>query len=325
MRFAIIGSNFIAEWFVAAAKQCTDVVLQTVYSRTEAQAKINAEKWDVPTACWSLEALAEDKNVDAVYISSPNACHCTQVEPMLLAGKHVLCEKPIVPCEKQLYPLLDLAEKQGVLLLEAMRPAYLPVLETLREVLPKLGALRYALFSYAQYSSRYDRYKEGIIENAFDPTLCNGTLIDIGVYCVHWMAMLFGEPQSIRSLASFLDDSIDVSGSALCDYGTLQVHLHYSKVHQTEQPAVIEGENGYVTLAPFPIPAQLQLHLRGEKPVTVPLTRHERDIQHEIERFVDMARQPSLARPYQEWSLSALRIMDTIRAQCGIDFVKRKH
>ena len=325
MRFAIVGSNFIAEWFVQAAKECENLALRTAYSRTREQARANAEKWGAQSACWDWEELRRDESIDAVYIASPNALHYRQAEDMLLAGKHVLCEKPIVPSERELGPLLALARERGLLLLEAMRPAHLPALEMVRELLPRLGTLRYAEFPYAQYSSRYERFQQGIIENAFDPTLANGTLIDLGVYCAHWMVMLFGEPKRVVSLASFIDASIDVSGSALCEYGPMQVNLRYSKVHQSWRPAVIEGEEGSLTLSPFPIPAHAELRLRGGETASIPLGTREHDMAHEIIRFMELAKDPALAEPYHRWTLGTLRVMDAIRAQNGIDFTKRKH
>lgn len=325
MRFAIVGSNFIAEWFVAAAKECDKLVLQTAFSRSREQAQANAEKWGARSACWDWEQLHRDEHVDAVYIATPNALHYQQVESMLLAGKHVLCEKPIVPSEKELEPLLALAKQRGLLLLEAMRPAHLPALQTVQELLPKLGTLRYAEFPYAQYSSRYERFQQGIVENAFDPTLANGTLIDLGVYCAHWMVMLLGEPKSIVSLASFIDNSIDISGCALCDYGAMQAALRYSKVHQSWRPAVLEGEEGSLTLSPFPIPTQAELHLRSGETTVIPLGTREHDMAYEIARFMELAQNPAQAEPYHRWTRMTLRVMDAIRAQCGIDFTKRKH
>lgn len=325
MRFAIVGSNFIAEWFVAAAKECENLLLQTAYSRSREQALSNAEKWGTRSACWDWEELRRDESVDAVYIATPNALHYGQVESMLLAGKHVLCEKPIVPSEKELGPLLALARERGLLLLEAMRPAHLPALDTVRQLLPKLGTLRYAEFPYAQYSSRYTRFQQGIIENAFDPTLANGTLIDLGVYCAHWMAMLFGEPKRVLSLASFFDGSIDVNGCALCDYGAMQAVLRYSKVHQSWRPAVIEGEEGSLTLSPFPVPAQAELRLRGGESTVIPLDTREHDMAYEISRFLELAKDPAQAEPYHRWTQMTLRVMDAIRGQCGIDFTKRTH
>lgn len=70
-------------------------------------------------------------------------------------------------------------ENQAVLL-EAMRSVYSPGFQAVRENLHKLGKIRRVSFQYCQYSRRYDNFKKGIIENAFNPALSNGALMDIG-------------------------------------------------------------------------------------------------------------------------------------------------
>jgi len=324
LRFAVIGSNFIADWFVAAAEACEGLTLHTAYSRTHEQAALNAQKWGFHSASHDLDALALDPEIDAVYIASPNACHFDQVKRMLLGGKHVLCEKPLVPSASEFETLLTLAQSRDLLLLEAMRPAHLPGIPTIKEHLPLLGTLRYAEFPYAQYSSRYQKFCQGIVENAFDPTFAGGALLDIGIYCIHWMAMLFGEPDSIRSAAAFLDYSIDINGMAICEYGSMQAVARYSKAHYSDSPAVIEGENGCLTLSPFPIPQEMKLYIKGKDPVTLALDTGQQDMRYEIQRFIEMAAHPLNAVDYQTVTLQTLRITDKIRAQNDIDFQKKK-
>lgn len=320
MRFAVIGSNFIADRFMAAARLCDGFTLEAVYSRSAAQAETNRVKWGAVKACHTLEALAADPDVQAVYIASPNSFHFSQCEQLLAAGKHVLCEKPIVPDAASLAALLRTAERHGTLLLEAMRPAHLPAVETVRALLPELGTLRHAVFPYCQYSSRYDRVLAGVRENAFDPTLCNGALMDIGVYCVHWMLLLLGEPTDVLSRATFLEGSIDITGSALCAYPGLQAHLRYSKVHDSVSPCVLEGERGSLTLEPFPIPRSATLYPRGGEPRTIGLDTPQQDMVCEIEAFQRLCANPAAAASYQQLSLKALRVMDRIRWDNGILF-----
>jgi predicted dehydrogenase len=320
MRFAVIGSNFIADRFMAAARLCEGFTLSAVYSRSAAQAEANRARWGAAKAYDSLGALAADPDVQAVYIASPNSCHFDQCERMLAAGKHVLCEKPIVPDAASLAALLRTAEAHGTLLLEAMRPAHLPAVETVRALLPELGTLRHAVFPYCQYSSRYDRVLAGGRENAFDPTLCNGALMDIGVYCVHWMLLLLGEPTDVLSRATFLDGGIDITGSAVCAYPGLQAHLRYSKVHDSLSPCVLEGERGSLVLEPVPIPRSATLTPRGGEPRRMELNTPQQDMVCEIEAFMRLCADPQAAEPYRQLSLSALRVMDRIRWDNGILF-----
>ena len=95
VRFAVIGTNFITDNFMNAGSQCEGFKVQAVYSRSMEKAKEYAEKYGIEDCYDSLDALAAAKDIDAVYVASPNALHAGQSIKMLKAGKHVLCEKTI--------------------------------------------------------------------------------------------------------------------------------------------------------------------------------------------------------------------------------------
>ena len=173
MNFGIIGTNFISDWFVNAGRHCEGFCVQAVYSRTMEKGRTFADKHGIPDCYDSLEALASADNVDAVYIASPTACHAAQSIQMLNAGKHVLCEKPVASNEKELQAMLAAAKEHGVVFMEAMKLVINPAFDAIMENLPKLGKIRRVTFQMCQYSSRYDKFKNGIIENAFRPELSN--------------------------------------------------------------------------------------------------------------------------------------------------------
>ena len=324
MRFAVIGSNFIAQRFLAAAKQCEDFSLQAVYSRDPLHAQENAHAWGATGAYHHLEALAADPLVEAVYIASPNACHFEQAALLLRAGKHVLCEKPAVPSAPEWETLLGLARDNRVLILEAMRPAFLPGIPAIRDALVRIEPLRFAQFPYCQYSSRYDRFKAGVVENAFDPTLCNGALMDIGVYCLYWMVALLGIPMQTQGSAVFLPRAIDAVGSVTGLYPGMVAQCVYSKIHASDAPCRVEGEGGTVELTPFPIPNRVRITPRNTGLAQeIDLCTAQQDMVYELEAFIRMGSQPALAALYQQQTLEVLRVMDEVRRQAGIDFRPR--
>ena len=126
MNFAIIGTNYISDWFMNAGKHCEKLHVQAVYSRTMEKGREFADKYRIPDCYDSLEALAGAENVDAVYVASPNALHAAQSIQMLNAGKHVLCEKSIASNERELRAMLAAAEKNQVIVMEAMRSVFDP-------------------------------------------------------------------------------------------------------------------------------------------------------------------------------------------------------
>lgn len=244
IRFATIGTNFVVKWFLEAAAKSSDLLYVASYSREEEKAKAFAEEFGACRYCTDLQELAESKDVDAVYIASPNSLHFEQSILILSHGKHVMCEKTITSNRMELNKLIEIAEKNNVVLLEAMRSVFAPAFTVIQENLNRLGTIRRASFQFCQYSSRYDKFKNGIVENAFNPSFSNGALMDIGVYCIHPLVKLFGMPQKIISDAIFLYNGVDGAGTILVRYEGMQAELTYSKISDGYIPSQIQGEPG---------------------------------------------------------------------------------
>lgn len=248
IHFATIGTNFITDRFVQAASQCRELSFAGVYSRREETAKGFADKYGVEKIYTDLQALAEDDSIQGIYIASPNALHCSQALLMLEHGKHVLCEKPGASNAREWGRMAEAARENQAVLLEAMRSVYDPGFAAIRENLGKIGQIRRASFQFCQYSSRYDKYKAGIIENAFKPELSNGALMDIGVYCVHPLVRLFGMPQEVEGNALLLENGVDGEGTVFLKYSDMLAELVYSKITDSQVPSQIQGEKGCMLL-----------------------------------------------------------------------------
>ena len=314
MKFAIIGSNFIVDLFMQSAQGCPDFTPQVTYSRTRAQAEANAARWGAARAVWDWQALLDAPDVQAVYVASPNLCHKQQTLDLLNAGKHVLCEKPLTLTRADAEELYAAADRRGLALMEAMRPAHLPCLDRVRQAMVQVGPIRRADFIYCQYSSRYDKFKRGIVENAFDPSMGGGALRDIGVYPLAWMELLFGAPAVVQAAGYTLPGSIDAVGSALALYDGLTATAGWSKVHDGRNAARLEGERGIVELTPFPLPNRMTVAPRGGTPETVPLETDALDMRYELEDFIRLCAAPS-NDPWRVHTLQVLTMMEQIRAQ----------
>ena len=187
IRFGIIGTGKIVERFLDVALTHENFELVAMYSRSIEKAEGFGKKYGATEFFDDLNEFAKSKDIDAVYIASPNSLHSYQAILCLENKKHVLCEKPMASNELEVKAMIDAAKKNNVLLMEAMRLTVLPNFLKVKENLHKIGKVRRYFASYCQYSSRYDKYKEGIVLNAFKRELSNGSLMDIGVYCIHPM------------------------------------------------------------------------------------------------------------------------------------------
>jgi predicted dehydrogenase len=320
MRFGVIGTGAIVEKFIEAGRKCEGFALQAVCSRTMDRAREFAAAQGAPLAFDNLEDLAACREVDAVYIASPNYAHCGQALQMLNAGKHVLCEKPMASNASEVRRMQACAKENGVVLLEAMKSVFEPSFDLLRATLPLLGKLRRATLSYCQYSSRYDKFKQGIVLNAFNPKLSNGALMDIGVYCVHPAVKLFGMPRSIQATGVKLTGGVDGAGSLLLGYGDFQVEAIYSKIADGLLPSEFQGEAGSLLVDRISVPQELTLCLRGKARQALATQKEPSSMRFEIEAFQRLASGGGDTRTHDRASLETAMVMDEARRQMGIVF-----
>lgn len=324
VRFATIGSNFIVDLFLEAARFCPDFELAAVYSRTQERGEEFARKHNAPRVLTDLSALASDPEIDAVYVASPNLCHKDQAISLLLAGKHVLCEKPMGIDSAQVAEMYAAAEKGGAVLMEAMRPAHSPGLTIIRDTLPRLGTLRRVTMQFCQYSSRYDKFRNGIIENAFNPTLANGALMDIGIYCIHAAEFLFGMPQSVQGVSTFLHNGVDGQGTLLLQYPDMICELLYSKITRGEVQTQLQGEDGALLIDAVSIPQKLTLLPRGGQAENIAVSMDEGgDMLYEIRDFVEQVKAGAIDPVFRRHSENSTRILDEARRQMGVTFTAR--
>ncbi|MDR1629378.1 MAG: Gfo/Idh/MocA family oxidoreductase [Oscillospiraceae bacterium] len=244
MKYATIGTSWITEAFIESTSLVDDLELCAVYSRSFEKAEAFRQKHSAALAFDSLDALAACPDISAVYIGTPNSLHYEQSKKMLEAGKHVICEKPIVVNPEEVRELIDLARAKGLVYMEAIMFLHSPAHRALLAALPKIGRITTAHLAFSQLSSKYPRVLAGEHPNIFNPKLCAGCLMDIGVYNVYTAIALFGYPKEIRSAAGFLETGADAYGTSIFMYDDKQITLTYSKVGQHYAPSEIYGDRG---------------------------------------------------------------------------------
>ena len=162
IRFGVIGTNTITDKVIAGARQDSRFELVAVCSRTQERANLFAAKHHIPYTFTSLEDMARSPLIDAVYIATPTYLHASQSMLCMRHGKHVLCEKPLASNAVEAKAMIETSHKYGVALMEAMIATLNPNFRIVKEYLEKIGTIRRYLACYCQYSSRYDKFKNGI-------------------------------------------------------------------------------------------------------------------------------------------------------------------
>ena len=197
MRLGIVSTAHINRLLIPGAHASPKIDLIAVASRDQARADAYAREWEIERAYGSYEALLEDTDIDAVYISLPNTLHCDWSIRAVEAGKHVICEKPLSRHPEDVEQAFDAAERAGRLLTEAFMYRHNPQTRKLAELVRDgaIGELRVvrSAFSYSLYDAANIRLRTDVE---------GGGLMDVGCYCVSGSRLLAGEPESVFGQAS---------------------------------------------------------------------------------------------------------------------------
>lgn len=327
LKIGMIGTNFISDDFCAAAAQVPGAELSAVYSRKQETGDAFAARHGIPQVYTDYDEFL-DSGLDAVYVASPNFAHCAQTLKALNHKKHVLCEKVMAVNEQEVRSMIDCARQNNVVLLEAMRPDFDPAYDLIEQNLPRIGKLRRATFEFCQYSSRYDSFREGIIQNAFNPELGNAAVMDIGVYCIHSLVRLFGAPKNVKAFSTKLSNGFDGSGIVLMAYKDMTAEAVYSKIAVSVTPSVLQGEDGSIMIDYISKPESVSLRLRESARDTLtggtikklPYTPAKNNMIFEIQEFLKLIEKKEVDHKYLKYSLDTIRVLDEVRRQTGIRF-----
>ena len=221
VRWGVLGAANIALKKVIPAMQrgaLTEIV--AIASRNESKAKGAAELLGIPQVHRSYEDLLADPDIEAVYIPLPNHLHVGWTAKAAMAGKHVLCEKPIALTAIEAERLLAVRDATGVLIQEAFmirsHPQWRKAVELVRDEM--IGQVE----SIAGHFSYYNVDPENV-RNIRE--LGGGGLMDIGCYLIHAARWLLDrEPKRVAALTeedpTFKTDRLM---SMLLDFDGVQV------------------------------------------------------------------------------------------------------
>jgi xylose dehydrogenase (NAD/NADP) len=192
VRWGILSTARINLPIIKAARASERVDLVAVASRDQARADAYAREHEIERAYGSYEALLDDPDVEAIYSSLPNSLHVEWSIRALEAGKHVLCEKPFDRRPEEVERAFDVAERTGLVLMEAFMWRFHPQTKTLVEIVRsgRLGEPRVVLtrFSFPLADPENIRMR---------PELDGGALMDVGCYCVSGARLIGGEPELV--------------------------------------------------------------------------------------------------------------------------------
>ena len=214
----------------------------------------------VERACASPEELADQDDLDIIYIATPHDSHRPLAELALRSGKHVLIEKPLATTAADAQAILDLASSLGLLAMEAMWTRYLPQADILRQLLESqaIGEVNFAQADFGFVAS-YDP-----LHRLFNPARGGGALLDAGVYPVSFLVSVLGVPDSIQSTGTLagtgVDDHVHLTLGTTASLGSATTSLRSALPAR----AMVSGTHGRIEIEPAYIrPSTISLSTKG--------------------------------------------------------------
>ena len=208
--WGVLSTAKINTLVLEGARQSDRVDVVAVASRDRRRAENYARRNGIERAYGSYEALLDDPDLEAVYISLPNGMHAEWAIRALEAGKHVLVEKPFSRRAEEVEHAFDVAERQRRLVMEAFMYRHNPQTRRFKDLIDEgaIGALQLirAAFSFTMPDPAGD------VRNK--PELEGGALMDVGCYCVSASRLLAGEPQRVYGEQVTGNSGVDVRFAA---------------------------------------------------------------------------------------------------------------
>lgn len=237
VRAGIIGCGRVARRFPSEANVVSGVDVVAAYDIDKESVMTLVQNNENIYAYTDLDKFYD--SLDAVYIATPHLSHYDYIKRSLEGGKHVLCETPMVLNMKQAKELYDLAEKKGVILMEANKTAHCPAFNHLM-VMIKSGIIGEVVDIEASLSQLLDRSGR-----EFDSKLAGGALYEEGSYPILPIFKLCGINYENLNLYSRMENGVDVYTRGVFRYPKTICSFKVGLGVKTEGSLVISGTKGY--------------------------------------------------------------------------------
>jgi predicted dehydrogenase len=324
IRWGILATGGIAATFTEDLLTLPDAEVVAVGSRTLAAAQAFAGRFGIPRAYGSWQELADDQDVDIVYVATTHNAHFPAAQLCLHAGKAVLCEKAFTLNLAEAQTLVDLARQRGAFLMEAMWMRCNPAFRRMLEMIAG-GAIGEVQTVHADFHIAGPFTTDHRLR---DPKLGGGALLDLGVYPVTFAHAVLGVPTSVSAWASLTPEGADANTGMIFGYaggahpGALAA-LTCGITASTPVTAMVAGSQGRIELGPlFFRPESFVLHQAGAGPQTITVPYAGRGMTHEALEAMRCLRAGLLESPLVSWqdTLEVMALLDGVRGQIAVAY-----
>ncbi|CDF79005.1 oxireductase domain protein [Formosa agariphila KMM 3901] len=319
IRWGIIGLGKIARKFATDLLTIEDAQLQAVASRSIENANAFAKTFKATKAYDSYEALAQDPDVDAIYIATPHSFHKSHAILCLKHGKAVLCEKPFAMNTEEVKEMISVAKANNVLLMEALWTYFLPhyqfALNYIKnETYGKLLKIE-ADFGFTRPFNESSRL--------FDKSVGGGSLLDIGIYPIFATLSTLGEPDDIEASCTLFKNGADSSCDMIFKYSNgTEALLKSTLIADTPTICKFTCEDATITLnTQFHAPTTVTIAKNGKEEI-LDYTGTTIGYNFETEHFNQLLRDGKIESNIMtyDFSLKLINTLDKIRERINLQY-----
>jgi predicted dehydrogenase len=324
--YCIVGLGRISmQHFMPGVKNSSHSKITALVSGHRDKAEREAAKYGVPAkniySYENYDEIANNKEIDAMYIALPNSMHAEYTIRAAKAGKHVLCEKPMATTVKDSEAMIDACKRAGKKLMIAYRcplePTYRSAIKMIRDGrLGKIQAIESANgFNIKAGEWRLSRKMAG-----------GGPLMDVGIYSLNACRYLTGEePSDLKAYSSVIDhdgrfNEVEENLSWTMKFPS-GIVASCNTTYGSNMPGFyrVHGSKGYMHVEPSFSYEGLRLtaHIQGEAPIDEP--NQEKDpaqFQREGDYFAQCIQNNQEPKPNGEEGLRDMKLMAAIYESC---------
>ena len=319
LKVGIMGTGRIASVLAETMVQMPEVCLYGAASRSLEKAEEFAARFSIKKAYGSYEELAADSEVQLIYIATPHSEHSMNARLCLEHGKHVLCEKSFAANYSQAKEMIDLAQEKNLMITEAMWVRYMPMADTLKEVLAS-GIIGEPMTLTANLA-----YLVSDKHRIVAPELAGGALLDVGVYTLNFASLVFGdEITDIASSVIKTETGVDAQNSITLLYpGGKMAVLNSSIQVLSDRQGIIYGTKGFLVVENINNFESICVYNTDRKLVG----SYQRPEQITGYEYQVLASKDAIEQGWTECpqmphqtTLNVMRVMDELRRQWGIRY-----
>ncbi|MFD2166992.1 Gfo/Idh/MocA family protein [Thalassotalea euphylliae] len=248
LNWGIVSTGRIAEQFVSDMPLVNNGKVLAVAARKKSDAQAFADMHDIERAYGRYDDLFADKDIDVVYIATPHTLHFQHAHAAIMAGKHVLCEKPFTVSSEQCRQLTTLAKTRGVYIMEAMWTYFLPAIVKAKEWVEqgRIGNIKHVKADFG-YPIPYDpNLRE------YDKKLAGGCLLEMGIYPIAIAAYFLNRDIDYWHVNGHIaPNGVEDDVIMLAELGDAKATLATSFQCKLNNFAYIIGDKGYIAIHDF--------------------------------------------------------------------------